>query len=66
MGSRLFNRNTSLHAYTNIRILANNVRPILQEIFDVGIQNPDGWNPESTLTWNQESTKFGIRNPLAN
>ena len=38
----------------------------IQEIFDVGLRNPDGWNPDSALVWNPESKKFWIRNPLVN
>ena len=28
----------------------------IQELFAVGIRNPEDWNPESTMVWNPEST----------
>ena len=32
----------------------------IQQIFAVGIRNPEGWNPESTMVWNLESTMVWI------
>ena len=28
----------------------------IQQIFAVGIRNPEDWNPESIMVWNPEST----------